>query len=111
MVSARLAYSYFEFALEGLGVYLRDPKGDDVGRDRSYLSDKLQKALTRLQAARELLHGPDDAEPPQDLLAALGEARDAVVDVDSITEAKKYAVAAIDNADTARVHLGQLTGP
>ena len=70
----------------------------------------MEAARTRLRQARELLHGPDDHEPPADLLAALVEAMDAVLDVDIVTEAKKYAVSAIDNAHTARMHLGQLIG-
>ncbi|SNS54337.1 hypothetical protein SAMN04488107_2946 [Geodermatophilus saharensis] len=109
MVTARLAHSYFGFALEGMAKYLRDPQGDDVGRDSSRLSDRVARALQGLQESKELLTVADDAEPSPDLLAALVQARDAVLDVDTTTDAKKHAPAAIADASEARARLGQLT--
>ena len=95
MVTVRRAHSAFVFALEGLGTYLNDPAGDDAHQDWSYLSKPVEKALSRLQAARELLHVPDDDEPSADLLAALEDGRDAVIAVESDTGAKEHARAAI----------------
>jgi hypothetical protein len=109
MVTVRLAYSRFEFAVEGLARYLENPRGDDVGRNTSHLSKQVEEAVTRLRAQRKLFNGPDDAEPRTDLLDALVEARDAALAVDLLTDAKKHAASAISGMQEARMRLGHLT--
>jgi hypothetical protein len=63
---------------------------------------KVEEALKDLRAQRKSLNEPDDADLPTDLLDALVRARDAALNVDLMTDAKKHAFRAIDNMQTGR---------
>lgn len=109
MMTARLSWSGFVSALEGMAGYLDDPRGDDAGQNVSRERERVDRPLAGLHAQRDLLDEPDDAEPPAELLDSLREARDTGELVVSLTDAKKYVPRAISSLDNPRAKLGQIT--